>query len=200
MRLKNGYRNGRTAARLSSANAAPTMQSDGKLVVGGRTGEYPFFNFGVARYSRDGQLDQSFGTAVGGDGSRHHGDGSSRFGDGKIVLAGIAFNGRLVMQRLSQPLTFATIGQRPPCRPRSRLLGRTAQDKAGLFTANCSGFPFGNGPHRMIGGNGQDRAADQLNWLLQTHHRGQGHCRRAQRRRIFFRYQLTSARCGERTV
>ena len=38
------------------------VQSDGKLVVGGRTGQYPFFNFGVARYSSDGHLDQSFGT------------------------------------------------------------------------------------------------------------------------------------------
>ena len=39
-----------------------TLQSDGKLVVGGRTGQYPFFNFGIARYSSDGHLDQSFGT------------------------------------------------------------------------------------------------------------------------------------------
>ena len=73
------------------------MQSDGKLVVGGRTGEYPFFNFGVARYSGDGQLDQSFGTGgkVATDlGSTDDGYALALQGDGKIVLAGIAFNGR----------------------------------------------------------------------------------------------------------
>jgi uncharacterized delta-60 repeat protein len=76
---------------------AMTMQSDGKLVVGGRTGEYPAFNFGVARYSSDGQLDQSFGTGgkVTTDffGSTDNGYAVALQRNGRIILAGIAFNG-----------------------------------------------------------------------------------------------------------
>ena len=75
---------------------AMTMQSDGKLVVGGRTGDYPSFDFGVARYSSDGQLDQSFGTGgkVTTDiGSADYGYAVALQRNGKFVLAGIAFNG-----------------------------------------------------------------------------------------------------------
>ena len=42
---------------------AVTLQSDGKLVVAGRTGEYPENDFAIARYSSDGQLDQTFGAS-----------------------------------------------------------------------------------------------------------------------------------------
>lgn len=37
------------------------IQGDGKLVVGGLTGPYPQTDFGLARYSITGQLDQAFG-------------------------------------------------------------------------------------------------------------------------------------------
>jgi uncharacterized delta-60 repeat protein len=36
-------------------------QSDGKLVLGGRTGAYPIFHFALARYTNNGKLDQTFG-------------------------------------------------------------------------------------------------------------------------------------------
>ena len=75
---------------------AMTIQSDGKLVVGGRTGHYPEFNFGVARYNSDGQPDQSFGT--GGKVATNLGSTDAGYAvalqrNGKIVLAGISFNG-----------------------------------------------------------------------------------------------------------
>jgi uncharacterized delta-60 repeat protein len=72
---------------------AMTMQGDGKLVVAGRTGDYPQFNFAVARYSSDGQLDQTFG--VGGKVASDFSSSDQAYGvalqNGKIVLAGIAF-------------------------------------------------------------------------------------------------------------
>ena len=69
------------------------VQSDGKLVLGGRTGAYPIFHFALARYTNNGQLDQTFGT--GGKVSstfdnRGQGYGVTIQGDGKIVLAGIS--------------------------------------------------------------------------------------------------------------
>jgi uncharacterized delta-60 repeat protein len=42
---------------------ALAVQRDNKIVLGGRSGEYPNFNFAVARYTSTGQLDQTFGTA-----------------------------------------------------------------------------------------------------------------------------------------
>jgi uncharacterized delta-60 repeat protein len=77
---------------------AMTMQGDGKLVVAGRTGSYPEFDFAVARYSSDGQLDQSFGT--GGKVATSFSSTDQAYAvalqpNGKIVLAGITFaNGR----------------------------------------------------------------------------------------------------------
>ena len=72
---------------------AITRQSDGKLVVAGRTGEYPENDFALARYSSDGQLDQTFG--VGGKVVSDFSSIDEAFGvafqNGKIVLAGIAF-------------------------------------------------------------------------------------------------------------
>jgi uncharacterized delta-60 repeat protein len=38
------------------------VQRDNKIVLGGRSGDYPTFNFAVARYTSTGQLDQTFGT------------------------------------------------------------------------------------------------------------------------------------------
>ena len=72
---------------------AITRQSDGKLVVAGRTGEYPENDFALARYSSDGQLDQTFG--VGGKVVSDFSSIDEAFGvafqNGKIVVAGIAF-------------------------------------------------------------------------------------------------------------
>jgi uncharacterized delta-60 repeat protein len=42
---------------------ALAVQRDNKIVLGGRSGDYPTFNFAVARYTSAGQLDQTFGTA-----------------------------------------------------------------------------------------------------------------------------------------
>jgi len=75
---------------------AMTMQSDGKLVVAGRTGDYPEFDFGLIRYSSDGQLDQSFGT--GGKVATNFSSSDQAYAvllqlNGRIVLAGISFNG-----------------------------------------------------------------------------------------------------------
>jgi uncharacterized delta-60 repeat protein len=41
---------------------ALAVQRDNKIVLGGRSGDYPTFNFAVARYTSTGQLDQTFGT------------------------------------------------------------------------------------------------------------------------------------------
>ena len=72
---------------------AMTMQADGKLVVAGRTGEYPENDFAVARYSSDGQLDQTFG--VGGKVVSDFSSIDQAYGvalqNGKIILAGAAF-------------------------------------------------------------------------------------------------------------
>ena len=68
-------------------------QSDGKLVLAGRTGVYPTFHFALARYNNNGQLDQSFG--AGGKVSSTFDNNGQGYGvtvqrDGKIVLAGIS--------------------------------------------------------------------------------------------------------------
>jgi uncharacterized delta-60 repeat protein len=75
---------------------AMTVQSDDKLVVAGRTGEYPEFDFGLIRYSSDGQLDQSFGT--GGKVTTNLNSSDYAFAvtlqpKGRIVIAGLSFNG-----------------------------------------------------------------------------------------------------------
>jgi uncharacterized delta-60 repeat protein len=41
---------------------ALAVQRDNKIVLGGRSGDYPTFNFAIARYTNAGQLDQTFGT------------------------------------------------------------------------------------------------------------------------------------------
>jgi len=68
-------------------------QSDGKLVLAGRTGTYPSFHFALARYQNNGQLDQTFGT--GGKVSSTFDNSGQGYGvtvqrDGKIVMAGIS--------------------------------------------------------------------------------------------------------------
>src|SRR4030095_2807095 len=75
---------------------AMTTQSDGKLVVAGRTGEYPQNDFAVARYSSNGQLDQTFGMGgkvVNDFSSIDQAYGIALQSNGRIVLAGISFNG-----------------------------------------------------------------------------------------------------------
>jgi uncharacterized delta-60 repeat protein len=39
------------------------LQTNGELLVAGRTGQYPNFNFALARYHTNGSFDQSFGSA-----------------------------------------------------------------------------------------------------------------------------------------
>jgi uncharacterized delta-60 repeat protein len=75
---------------------AMTMQSDGKLVVAGHTGSYPEFDFGLIRYSSDGQPDQSFGSGgkvITDFSTADHAYAVALQSNGKIVLAGISFNG-----------------------------------------------------------------------------------------------------------
>src|SRR5437764_878674 len=40
---------------------AITLQPDGKIIAAGATGTYPHFDFPLVRYTRDGQIDPSFG-------------------------------------------------------------------------------------------------------------------------------------------
>jgi len=72
---------------------AMTVQPDGKLVVAGRTGEYPENDFALARYRNNGQLDQTFG--MGGKVVNDFSSIDEAFGvaiqNGRIVVAGIAF-------------------------------------------------------------------------------------------------------------
>jgi uncharacterized delta-60 repeat protein len=72
---------------------AMTKQADSKLVVVGRTGDYPQNDFALARYSRDGQLDQTLG--VGGKVVSDFSSIDQAYGvalqNGKIVVAGVAF-------------------------------------------------------------------------------------------------------------
>ena len=74
---------------------AMALQSDGKLVVVGQTGDYPELDFALARYNVDGQLDQGFGTAgkVTTDTSLSDHAYDVALQRDKIVLAGIALNG-----------------------------------------------------------------------------------------------------------
>ena len=72
------------------------VQRDGALLAAGRVGEYPVFDFALARYTSSGQLDQSFG--IGGKVTTDLGDEELGYGvavqrDGKILLSGGAFNG-----------------------------------------------------------------------------------------------------------
>lgn len=72
------------------------LQSDGKLVAAGRTGQYPNFKFGLARYNNDGSFDQEFGNAgkmltdFGGFSSQSY--SAAMQPDGKILLAGYTIN------------------------------------------------------------------------------------------------------------
>jgi uncharacterized delta-60 repeat protein len=71
---------------------ALTVQRDGKLVAGGQSGEYPFVDFGLARYTDSGQLDQTFG--AGGKVISDFSNFDSGYAvtiqrDGKIILSGV---------------------------------------------------------------------------------------------------------------
>lgn len=70
---------------------AVALQRDGKIVVAGRTGEYPDFALALARYQSDGQLDASFGRGgkvATGAGVQAYAVGIRK---GKIVAAGFSF-------------------------------------------------------------------------------------------------------------
>ena len=70
------------------------VQRDNKIVLGGRSGDYPSFNFAVARYTSTGQLDQTFGTggkvvtAVSNDSNGY----ALTIAGSKITLAGAVAN------------------------------------------------------------------------------------------------------------
>jgi uncharacterized delta-60 repeat protein len=88
--------NGKVTTSFSSSSDdsahAIALQSDGKIVVAGETGNYPHFHFAVVRYSSDGQLDPAFGS--GGkvstplSSSWDAAYGLALQADGKIILAG----------------------------------------------------------------------------------------------------------------
>lgn len=71
------------------------VQSNGKIVAVGRTGQYPNFKFGLARYNANGSLDQNFGsvgkilTEIGGFSSQAY---SVAQANGKVVVAGYNSN------------------------------------------------------------------------------------------------------------
>jgi len=73
---------------------ALAVQRDNKIVLGGRTGDYPTFNFAIARYTSAGQLDQTFGTggkvltAVSNDSNGY----ALSIAGSKITLAGAVAN------------------------------------------------------------------------------------------------------------
>src|SRR5437773_4067630 len=77
------------------------VQSDGKTVVVGESGVYPLFHSALTRYTRNGILDQTFGTGgkvvaaldAGGDGSTAIVFQS----DGKIVTAGSVIHNNFVV-------------------------------------------------------------------------------------------------------
>jgi uncharacterized delta-60 repeat protein len=73
------------------------IQPDGKLIAAGRTGQYPNFRFGLARYNSFGALDQSFGSAgkvITDFGTTSNQSYSAALQtDGKIVLAGYTIVG-----------------------------------------------------------------------------------------------------------
>jgi uncharacterized delta-60 repeat protein len=85
-----------TAIGTSTDQAhALAIQSDGKIVVAGH-GNFPEWNFTLARYNHNGSLDTSFGT--GGKvrtlvGSRSWANALAIQSDGKIVVAGFSSNG-----------------------------------------------------------------------------------------------------------
>ena len=69
------------------------FQSDGKLLVAGRTGLYPAFDIALARYNGAGQLDSTFG--IGGKVSSNFSSSDTGYSvaiqaDGKVVVAGIS--------------------------------------------------------------------------------------------------------------
>jgi uncharacterized delta-60 repeat protein len=73
---------------------ALAVQRDNKIVLGGRSGDYPSFNFAVARYTSTGQVDQTFGTggkvltAVSNDSNGY----ALTIAGSKITLAGAVAN------------------------------------------------------------------------------------------------------------
>jgi uncharacterized delta-60 repeat protein len=76
---------------------ALTIQPDGRIIASGRTGQYPSFRFGLARYNVNGTFDQSFGTAgkmltdFGGSTAQSY--GAARQSDGKLLVVGYAISG-----------------------------------------------------------------------------------------------------------
>jgi uncharacterized delta-60 repeat protein len=97
--LDAGFGSGGVVATNFSTNSSDiaygiAIQRDGKIVAGGRTGDYPAFDLALARYTGLGALDASFG--AGGKmttnlGNQEQGYAVALDAKGKIVLAGISF-------------------------------------------------------------------------------------------------------------
>jgi uncharacterized delta-60 repeat protein len=72
------------------------LQVDGKLIATGRTGQYPNFEFAVARYDWNGSRDPSFGqggrVATGFGGFSAQAYASAMQADGNIVVTGYSIN------------------------------------------------------------------------------------------------------------
>ena len=88
------------------------LQLDGKVIAFGRTGQYPNFAVGVARYTTSGELDPIFGdlgrtqTTFGGFSSQAFGGALQQ--DGKLVVGGYSSNAStniVVARYLAHPLT-----------------------------------------------------------------------------------------------
>ncbi|MFN0213331.1 MAG: T9SS type A sorting domain-containing protein [Saprospiraceae bacterium] len=90
--------NGKVITIISGVEEAPrsvALQPDGKIVVGGYTGNNQFQNFALARYTTNGQLDASFGIAgIQITPFTNEPDGITSIAlqtDGKIVAAGYSY-------------------------------------------------------------------------------------------------------------
>jgi uncharacterized delta-60 repeat protein len=88
------------------------LQLDGKAIAFGRTGQYPNFAVGLARYTTSGELDPTFGelgrtqTTFGGFSSQAFGGALQQ--DGKLVVGGYSSNAStniVVARYLAHPLT-----------------------------------------------------------------------------------------------
>ena len=91
---------GKVITPISSSHDAASsvaIQSDGKIVAAGTSGNFPNFDFAVVRYNTDGTLDTSFNgtgkviTQVGSSGDVAYSVAIQS--DGKIVVVGYSFNG-----------------------------------------------------------------------------------------------------------
>jgi uncharacterized delta-60 repeat protein len=86
-----------TIGTNSSFATSIVLQPDGKIILAGRSVVGSYYDFALARYTSDGSLDQSFGTAgvlttaIGPQDD--YGYAVALQDDGKIIVSGYAYNG-----------------------------------------------------------------------------------------------------------